>query len=62
VGALLFSYASYTPSLLPRGWLLQGLVAGITAAVGYSVAVFIAWFVREVADGHGPGPGVRRRA
>ncbi|RFU19209.1 alpha/beta hydrolase [Geodermatophilus marinus] len=50
VGALVFGCASLTPSLLPRGWLLQGLVAGITAAIGYGVGVAIAWFVAEVAD------------
>ena len=31
--------ASLTPSLLPRGWVLQGLIAGITAAIGYGVGV-----------------------
>ncbi|MGY1709818.1 alpha/beta hydrolase [Geodermatophilus sp. SYSU D00758] len=50
VGALVLGCASLTPSLLPRGWLLQGLIAGITAAVGYGVGVAIAWFVAEVAD------------
>jgi uncharacterized membrane protein len=62
VGALLLGYASFTPSLLPRGWLLQGLVEGITAAVGYGLGVFVAWFVREVSGGRGPGAGVRHRA
>jgi uncharacterized membrane protein len=62
VGALLFGYASFTPSLLPRGWLLQGLIEGITAATGYALAVFVAWFIREVSGGRGPGTGVRRRA
>src|SRR5918997_3391044 len=50
LGALLFGCASLTPSLLPRGWLLQGLIAGITAAIGYGVGVAIAWFVAELTE------------
>src|SRR3712207_6932187 len=49
-GALLLGCASLTPSLLPRGWLLQGLIAGITAAIGYGLGVAVAWFVAEVTD------------
>src|SRR5215470_17052211 len=33
-GALIYSCLSFAPSLLPRGSLLQGVVTGITAAVG----------------------------
>jgi uncharacterized membrane protein len=33
--AALFYCLSYTPSLLPRPYFLQGVVAGITAAIGY---------------------------
>src|SRR4051812_9644875 len=47
LGALVFGWASLTPSLLPRGWLLQGLIAGITAAIGYGIGVTLAWFVGE---------------
>jgi uncharacterized membrane protein len=61
VGALLFGSASFTPSLLPRGWLLQGLIAGISAALGYAVGVFVSWFVRAVTDRR-PSPAFRRRA
>ncbi|MGY1695627.1 alpha/beta hydrolase [Geodermatophilus sp. SYSU D00814] len=50
VGALLFGWASLTPSLLPRGWVLQGLITGITAAIGYGVGVTLAWFVAEVTE------------
>jgi uncharacterized membrane protein len=28
---------SFTPSLLPRGWVLQGLVSGLCAATGYAL-------------------------
>src|SRR4051812_8744098 len=61
LGALAFGYFSFTPSLLPRGWLLQALIAGITAAIGYGVGVFVAWFVRALA-GRGPSEVFRRRA
>src|SRR3954453_17472206 len=61
LGALAFGYFSFTPSLLPRGWLLQALIAGVTAAIGYGVGVFVAWFVRALA-GRGPGEVFRRRA
>jgi uncharacterized membrane protein len=49
-GALLLGCSSLTPSLLPRGWLLQGLIAGLTAAIGYGLGVAVAWFVAEVTD------------
>lgn len=32
-----FFWLSLTPSLVPRPWLLQGVVGGITAAIGYGI-------------------------
>ena len=61
VGALLLGYLSFTPSLLPRGWVIQGLIAGITASIGYGFGVTVAWFVRSVT-GRRPSPAVRLRA
>ena len=61
VGAVLFGCASLTPSLLPRGWLMQGLIGGITAAIGYGVGTTIAWFVAEVTQSR-ISAGFRRRA
>jgi uncharacterized membrane protein len=48
--ALVFACLAFTPSLLPRSALLQGVVCGITAAVGYGVGVVGAWAWRAVAD------------
>jgi uncharacterized membrane protein len=41
-----FYCLSFTPSLLPRSWLLQGVVAGITAAMGYAAGTAIGALVR----------------
>jgi uncharacterized membrane protein len=49
-GALVFSCLSFTPSLLPRGGLIQGVVWGITAAIGYGIGVVAAWIWRAFAD------------
>src|SRR5689334_17688883 len=61
LGAVLFGCASLTPSLLPRGWLIQGIIAGITAAIGYGVFVALAWFVAEITATRMTA-GFRRRA
>jgi len=49
-GALVFGCLSFTPSLLPRGGLTQGIVFGITAAIGYGLGVIAAWIWRAFAD------------
>ncbi|GAA0455270.1 membrane protein [Paractinoplanes deccanensis] len=41
-----FYCLSYTPSLLPRPWSLQGVVAGLTAAIGYAFGTSIGALVR----------------
>jgi uncharacterized membrane protein len=48
--ALVFACLAFTPSLLPRSALLQGVVCGITAAIGYGVGVAGAWTWRAFAD------------
>jgi uncharacterized membrane protein len=55
---------SYTPSLLPRGGLLQGIVCGITGAIGYGLGVLAAWIWRAFADrpARPPRPGAWRRS
>lgn len=49
-GALIFACLSLTPSLLPRGGILQGLICGITAAIGYGLGVVAAYVWRAFAD------------
>lgn len=48
--AALAAGASFTPSLLPRTWYLQGMVAGFTAACAYLVGVFVVWLIRPITD------------
>jgi uncharacterized membrane protein len=54
-GAIIFACLSFTPSLLPRGGLIQGIVCGITAAIGYGLGVLLASIWRAFAD-RGPRP------
>jgi uncharacterized membrane protein len=49
-GALVFACLSFTPSLLPRGGVAQGLLTGITAAIGYGLGVLVAAIWRAFAD------------
>ncbi|MFC4492858.1 alpha/beta hydrolase [Streptomyces ovatisporus] len=44
--ATVFFWLSLTPSLVPRPWLLQGVIGGITAAIGYAVGSLLGWLVR----------------
>jgi uncharacterized membrane protein len=49
-GALIVGCLSFTPSLLPRSGMIQGIVWGITAAIGYGLGVLAAWIWRAFAD------------
>jgi uncharacterized membrane protein len=49
-GGLIFACLSFTPSLLPRGGIIQGVVCGITAAIGYGLGVLAASIWRAFAD------------
>lgn len=42
VGGLIFFCLSFTPSLLPRGYVLQGIASALSFASGYGIAVAIA--------------------
>ena len=47
-GALLLFGLSLTPSLLPRTWQVQGVVSGVSAAVGYGLGAALHAAVRRV--------------
>ena len=47
-GALPFFATTLGPSLIPRPPAFQGAVAGVCAAIGYGIGVFVAWVVRAI--------------
>lgn len=57
--ALVFACLSFSPSLVPRPGLLQGVVCGITAAIGYGLGVIGAYVWRTFPDRR-PRPARRR--
>ncbi|MBA4607555.1 alpha/beta-hydrolase family protein [Aeromicrobium sp. Marseille-Q0843] len=60
LGAFAFALLSLTPSLLPRPALFQGLVTGVTAAIGYGLGVALAWVWRAFADREAGRPSRRQ--
>lgn len=54
VVALLFFWASLTPSLLPRGPLFQGAVSGGAAVIGYGIGIAISAFLRWLLEWEPP--------
>lgn len=58
--ATVLAFLSFTPSLLPRGWAYQGVVAGVSAAVGYLVGVGAVALVGELLDRGEPAPASAR--
>lgn len=40
---LLFAALSLTPSLVPRNFVVQGILSGCTFAAGYGIGVFLVW-------------------
>ena len=49
VAALIFFWISLTPSLLPRTWLFQGIVSGLSASAGYGIGSMIQALMRRFA-------------
>ncbi len=49
-GAVILAALSFTPTLLPRSGVIQGLVCGVNAAIGYGLGVLVAWVWRAFAD------------
>ena len=58
-GAVALGCLAFTPSLLPRTGVIQGLVWGISAAIGYGLGVLLAAIWRAFAD-RGPRPASPR--
>lgn len=59
--ALIFFWASLTPTLLPRAALFQGLVSGGAAAIGYGIGIPVARFIHWLVEWD-PPRGLRRAA
>ena len=57
---LVLLWFSMTPSLLPRAPLFQGLVSGVSGAIGYALGVFAVWLVRYMRskDTSPPAPRI----
>jgi uncharacterized membrane protein len=60
LAALLVSI-SLTPSLLPRTWLVQGVISGISACAGYAIGAGVGWMAAVWLKVR-PGAVTRRRA
>ncbi|MGH3925247.1 MAG: alpha/beta-hydrolase N-terminal domain-containing protein, partial [Pseudonocardiaceae bacterium] len=56
-----FAVLAMTPSLVPRDWVFQGVVSGISAAVGYGVGVILVWMLGRSARWRRVSDRVRRR-
>jgi uncharacterized membrane protein len=46
VGAI-FVFLSFLPSLLPRGWVLQGVLSALLFSIGYGLGVLLSLIIRE---------------
>lgn len=58
VGSLFFA-ASLTPSLMPRPAVLQGVLSGLSAALGYTFGTFLLWIWRIMLLPEAEGPAER---
>lgn len=53
--ATLFFAASLTPSLLPRTYVMQAVLSGVSASAGYGIGVFASWLWAYVGLPSPPG-------
>lgn len=49
VFGLIFFCLSFTPSLLPRGYVLQGVASGLSLATGYGLGVILSFFYHSIS-------------
>jgi uncharacterized membrane protein len=57
---LVFWFASLTPTLVPRGWIVQGVTSGVCVAIGYGIGSMAARTVRRAARRRSGGHGLGR--
>ena len=57
---LIFWLASLTPTLVPRGWIVQGVTSGACLAIGYGIGAAAERTVRRVARRPAGAPRVTR--
>lgn len=60
VFGVLVAWASLTPSLLPRDWLVQGVVTGLCLISGYGAGIFIGWILEIIGLAELVTPTLRR--
>jgi len=60
-GALVFFAFSMTPSLVPRSWILQGAVSGVSLAIGYGIGSLASSGIRMIIPRE-PSTAWKRRA
>lgn len=61
IGATFFLCLSLTPSLLPRTWIFQAVVSGLTATIGYAIGALVGSIVRFVKNRIRPNWSLPRR-
>jgi len=62
VVATVFLCLSFTPSLLPRSWVMQGILSGLTAVTGYAAGFLLGWLPRRAMRSYPPSQAARRWA
>ncbi|WP_134325029.1 alpha/beta hydrolase [Cumulibacter soli] len=64
IAALLGLFASLSPSILPRPWVMQGIISGLVLTLFYPLGVLVEWIVRRIAGAidfqYSISPGAKR--
>src|SRR6478752_246791 len=59
VGSL-FLFGGTLPTLLPRGWILQGVLSGVLFAIGYGIGLVISHVIRSLRSKELPASDKQR--